>query len=74
MEIKVKLGDQDQLFEKVGPQKLSSVLKEMGFNIKKAQIEMADIDAIGEYEAKIKFPHNLESTVKVIVAAEEEQV
>ena len=71
VEIKVKVGDQDQLFEKINPQKVAAKLKEMGYNIKKSQIELAeDIEEVGEFDAKIKFAHNLEVEIKVIVFPE----
>jgi large subunit ribosomal protein L9 len=72
VEIKVKVGDQDQLFEKVNAQKISAKLKEMGHNIKKSQIELEnDIEDIGEYDVKLKFDHNLEIQIKVIVITED---
>ena len=72
VELTVKVGDQDQLFEKINAQKIAAKLKEMGHNIKKAQIELEnDIEDVGEYDIKIKFDHNLEVEIKVIVSAEE---
>jgi len=71
-EIIVKVGDQDQLFEKINAQKITTKLKEMGHNVKKSQIELGnDIESLGEFDVKIKFDHNLEAQIKVIVSAEE---
>ena len=71
VEIKVKIGDEGQLFEKVTPQKISKTLKEMGYDIDKSQIEMSQpIGELGEFSVKIKFDHNLEGEIKVIVAEE----
>ena len=70
--IQVKIGDQDQLFESINSQKLSEKLKEAGFNIKKSQIELPEpIKELGEFPVKIKFEHNLEAEIRVIVTKEE---
>ncbi len=70
--IQVKIGDQDQLFESINSQKLSEKLKEAGFNVKKSQIELPEpIKELGEFPVKIKFEHNLEAEIKVIVTKEE---
>ena len=69
--IQVKVGDEGQLFESVGVQKILEQLKSMGFDIKKAQIELEDpIKEIGEFPVKIKFEHNLEAEVQVIIIEE----
>lgn len=70
--IQVKVGDTDQLFEAVTAQKIADKLKEIGFDVKKSQIELVKpIKEIGEFPVKIKFEHNLESQIRVIVAREE---
>jgi large subunit ribosomal protein L9 len=72
--IQVKVGDQDQIFESVGAQKISEKLKEAGFDIKKNQIELAEpIKELGEFPVKVKFDHNLEAEIRVIVSKEEEE-
>ena len=69
--ISVKIGDKGQLFEKIDPKDISEKLKEMGFQIKKDQIELENlIEELGEFPAKIKFEHNLEAEIKVIVSEE----
>ncbi len=71
VEIKVKIGDEGQLFEKITAQKVSKALKEMGYDIDKSQIEMSQpIEELGEFSVKIKFDHNLEGEIKVIVVEE----
>ncbi|MDD2731746.1 MAG: 50S ribosomal protein L9 [Candidatus Pacebacteria bacterium] len=71
--IPVKIGDKDQLFEKIGSQKVSEKLKELGFEIKKSQIELENpIEEIGEFPVKVKFEHNLEAEIKVIITEEKE--
>ena len=72
--IPVKIGDEGQLFESVNAQKIADKLKEAGFDIKKTQIELAEpIKDPGEYPIKIKFEHNLEAEITVIVQKEEEE-
>jgi large subunit ribosomal protein L9 len=72
--ISVKLGDKKQFFEKISQQKISDKLKEMGFKIKKNQIDLKDpIQEIGEFPVKIKFEHNLEAEIRVIVTEEEKK-
>ena len=72
--IPVKVGDEDQLFESVTSQKIAEKLKEAGFDIKKNQIDLAEpIKKLGEFPVKIKFEHNLESEIRVIITKEEKE-
>jgi len=69
--IPVKTGDEDQLFESINTQKIYEKLKELGFEIKKSQIDLPEpIKELGEFPVKIKFEHNLETEIKVIVVEE----
>jgi large subunit ribosomal protein L9 len=69
--IPVKVGEEGQLFESITAQKISEKLKEIGFDIKKTQIDLIEpIKELGEYPVKIKFEHNLEAEIKVIVVEE----
>jgi len=69
--IQVKIGDEGQLFEKITSQKIFEKLKELGFNIKKDQIDLAQaIAELGEFPIKIHFEHNLEAEIKLIVVEE----
>lgn len=69
--IPVKMGEEDQLFESITPQKISEKLKELGFEIKKTQIDLKEpIKELGEFPIKIRFEHNLEAEIKVIVVEE----
>ncbi len=73
VEIPVKVGDKGQLFEKINVVKIKEKLGEMGYDIKKNQIDLPeDIKEAGEYEVKIVFDHNLECQIKVIVVEEKE--
>jgi len=72
--ISVKVGEEEQLFESINAQKIAEKLKESGLNIKKSQIELEKpIKELGEFPVKIKFEHNLEVEIRVIVTAEEEK-
>ena len=67
----VKTGDKGQLFEKITPQRITEKMREMGFEVKKDQIIMAEpIKEIGEFPVKIKFEHNLEAEIKIIITEE----
>lgn len=69
--IPVKVGEEGQLFESVGEQRIVDKLKEAGFEIKKSQIMLAEpIKELGEFPVKIKFEHNLEVEIKVIIVEE----
>lgn len=68
--IQVKVGDKDQLFESINDQKICDKLKEAGFEIEKKQIALEEpIKQLGEFPVKIKFSHNLEAEIKVVVSA-----
>ncbi len=69
--IPLKTGEKGQLFESVTSQMISKKLAQMGFDIKKSQIEISKpIKEIGEYPVKINFEHGLEAEIKVIVTEE----
>ncbi len=71
--IPVKVGEEGQLYESVGVQKIWEELKKLGFGLKKNQIELEKpIKELGEFPVKVKFDHNLEAEIKVIVVEEEE--
>ncbi|MBI2574100.1 MAG: 50S ribosomal protein L9 [Candidatus Wildermuthbacteria bacterium] len=66
--IAVKIGDEGQLFESVGAQKIAERLKEMGFDMKKNQIKLEEpIKELGEFQVKLSLDHNLEAEIRVIV-------
>jgi len=69
--IPVKVGENGQLFESITVQKIYEKLKELGFEIKRNQILLdSPIKEPGEFPVKVKFPHNLEAEIKVIVVEE----
>jgi large subunit ribosomal protein L9 len=65
----VKVGEEGQLFETITVQKIFEKLQKAGFNIKKTQIVLSKpIEELGEFPVTVKFKHNLEAEIKVIVA------
>lgn len=74
VEINVKTGKEGQLFESINKQKISEHLKEMGYNIDKEDVILeAPIKEIGEFPIKLKFGHNLEAEVRIIIKSLEEK-
>ncbi len=72
--VPVKVGQEGQLFESVGAQKISEKMKEIGFDLKKSQILLpAPLKEIGEHEVKVRFEHNLEAEIKVIITEEKSE-
>ena len=72
--IPVKVGEEDQLFESITSQKVSEKIKELGFDVKKIKIDLPEpIKELGEFPVKIKFEHNLEAEIKVIITKEAEK-
>lgn len=71
--ISVKVGDEGQLFESINSQKISEKMKEMGFDVKKSQILLADpIKKLGEFPVKINLDHNLEVEIDLTISGQEE--
>lgn len=74
IEIPVKVSEEGKLFGAVTDNQIAEKIKEQGFNIGKEQVKLAEpIKELGEYEAIIEFPHNLETKVKLIVIEETEK-
>ncbi len=66
--IGVKVGEEGQLFEHITAQKVAERLKEMGFDVKKNQVQLdVPIRELGEFPVKVRFDHNLETELKVII-------
>lgn len=69
--IRVKVGEEGQLFESINAQKIAERLKEMGFNVKKNQVQMAEpLRELGEFPVRLVLEHNLEAEIRVIVVEE----
>ena len=71
LNIAVKVGDEGQLFESIGSQKIVEKLKEAGVEVKKSQVKLENpIKELGEFPISIALDHNLEAEIKVIITAE----
>lgn len=71
--IDVSVGKEGQLFQSINKQKISEQLKEMGFEVDKNHIDLkTPIKETGEFPVKIKFEHNLEAEIKVIISEKKE--
>lgn len=69
--IPVKVGEDGQLFESISVKRITEKLKELGFEVKKSQLNLEKpIKELGEFPIKIKFPHNLEAEIKLIITEE----
>jgi large subunit ribosomal protein L9 len=67
--ITVKVGEKEQLFESITTQNILKELKKLNFKIKDSQIKLSEpIKRLGEFPIKIKFEHNLEAEIKVIIS------
>lgn len=74
IEINIKAGKEGQLFESVNKQKISEHLKEMGYSVNKEDVVLENpIKEVGEFPIKLKFGHNLEAEVRVIIKGSEEK-
>jgi|SRR3989344_2173019 len=69
--IEVKVGSDGQLFESINSMKISDKLKEMGFEVKKSQVQLdKPIKEVGEFPIKISLDHNLEAEIRLIIGEE----
>ena len=72
VQITLKVGDEGQLFESVNAQKIVEKLQEMGFDVKKSQIDLQEaIKQTGEFKVKINLEHNLEAEINLSILPED---
>ena len=72
--ILVKAGEEGQLYESITGVKVADKLQEMGYAIKKNQVEVENpIKEVGEYTAKIVLDHNLEAEIRIIISEQNEE-
>jgi large subunit ribosomal protein L9 len=66
-----KAGETDQLFGSVTAADLSAALAELGFEVDKRQIQLAEpIKTIGEFQVPVKLVHGVTAEFKTIVKKE----
>ena len=71
--LQVKVGEEGQLFESINAQKVAERLKELGYDVKKSQIKLAEpFKETGEFPVKVALEHNLEAEIRVIITEEGE--
>ena len=71
LKISVPTGDERQLYEGVGAQKISAALKEEGYSVTPKQVKIKEpIKELGEFPVTIEFEHGLEADIRVIVETE----
>ncbi len=71
IEIAVKVGKKEELFESISAQKVSENIKKKGFEIEKDQIVIKQpIKELGEHEVCIKLKHTEETKIKIKVIKE----
>lgn len=72
--IAVRVGTENQLFESINAAKVAEKLKEMGYNVKKSQVKLAQaIKETGEFPIKINLDHNLEVEINLIITGQAEE-
>lgn len=70
--IKVKVGEEGQLFEAISAIKIAEKMNQNGFNIDQKQIILKEpIKKIGDHKVSVKFGANLQSTVTVVIDKED---
>ncbi len=68
IEIEIKVGEEDQLYESITAGKIQKALKKMNLNVKSQQINLEEpIQELGEFVVPLTFKHNLEAEIRVIV-------
>lgn len=67
---KEKASEKNLLYSAITPVKVADKLKALGMVVDKKQIVMEPVKTLGDFTAKIKFPHGLEAEVKIIVSTQ----
>lgn len=65
---KEKASEKNMLYSAINATKVADKLLAMGYMVNKKQILLEPIKAVGEFGAKVKFPHGLEAELKIIVS------
>jgi large subunit ribosomal protein L9 len=73
IEIDVKVGMKNELFEKINEQKIVKILQGKGHNLKTENVVLkSPITKTGNYEAILVFSPEIEGKIKIIVKGEKE--
>jgi len=69
LKVAVKVGEKEELFEKINSSKIVKILEKEGFKISKENVILKEpIKTIGEYTIPISFGENLKTKIKIKVA------
>lgn len=73
IEFILKTGKKGELFESVNAEKIAKKIKELGFDLKKNQIDLKkNINEIGEFPVKINLNQGIEAEIKIIISKKED--
>ncbi|MDO8499441.1 MAG: 50S ribosomal protein L9 [bacterium] len=61
--------DKGLLYSAVTASKIAERLQQMGFVVDKKKIAVGAIKTLGEFPAKVKFPHGLEAGLNIVVVS-----
>ncbi|GBD33937.1 50S ribosomal protein L9 [bacterium HR34] len=68
VEMPAKVGKNGRLYESINAKKIMNKLSEMGYNTKYFKVKLEKpIKEVGEYDITLKFKHNLEAKIRLIV-------
>jgi len=72
--MEVKVGDEGQLFESINKEKISAMLAEQNFEIKKSQIQLEEaIKKLGKYKIELKLNPSTKVDIDLEVSAVNER-
>lgn len=71
--VTARAGDEGKLYGSVGPREISDALIAVGFDVEKKEVTMPEgpIHEVGEFDIQLQLHTDVETTIKVKVAAEE---
>ncbi|HSC35510.1 MAG TPA: 50S ribosomal protein L9 [Thermodesulfobacteriota bacterium] len=71
IKIPVKVGEEEKIFGSVTSQSISDALGELGYEVSKKQIDLANpIKTLGTHDVSVKLHHDVSAVIKVEVVEE----
>ncbi len=71
IKIPVKVGEEERIFGSVTSQSISDALGELGYEVSKKQIDLANpIKTLGTHDVSVKLHHDVSAVIKVEVVEE----
>lgn len=72
--VPIKIGKDGAIFSGVNAIRIAAVLKGMGHDVDKKSVHIdKPIKELGEHDVLLKFPHNLETTIRINIVAEKDK-